>query len=185
MMERQLRNRRISVVGDVDEAIPETCLVETEANIASQETEIDGTIVEVNEERTNDIDGCVKDPHNLSENVVISAKQFQEFMNKVMNGFDNLNSRIESENTKLSDSIKAVSEEMSNKIEIANRNLSDMLTKQFREENAKLKEELSCKLKSEVLSLTEVINQLRRDTDLEVISLNHSMETVGEKRMIK
>jgi hypothetical protein len=168
MKERQLRNRRISVVGDVDEIIPQTCLVETEANIASQETEIDGTIDEVNEERNNDIDGCVKDPHNSSDNVVISARQFQDFMNQVMNGFDNLNSRIESENTKLTDSIKAVSEEMSNKIEIANRNLSDMLTKQFREENAKLKEELSCKLKSEVLNLTEVINQLRRDTDLEV-----------------
>jgi hypothetical protein len=51
-----------------------------------------------------------------------------------------------------------------------------MLTKQFRVENAKLKEELSSKLKSGVLSLTEAINQLRKDADLEVNSLNHSVE---------
>jgi hypothetical protein len=56
-----------------------------------------------------------------------------------------------------------------------------MLTKQFRDENAKLKEELSSKLKSEVLSLTEAINQLRKDADLEVNSLNHSVETLCEK----
>jgi hypothetical protein len=77
---------------------------------------------------------------------------------------------------------------MSNTIEIANRNLSDRLTKQLREENAKLKEELYSKLKSE-LSLTEGINQIqdtrygyhKKDTDLKVNSLNHSVETVCEK----
>jgi hypothetical protein len=163
--------------------------MESETNNASQETELDRTTVETNDEMHNDIDRYVKDSSNSSDNVVMSARQFQELMSNVMKGFDNLNSRIESENTKLAASIKAVTEEMSNKIEIANRNLSDMLTKQFREEGAKLKEELSSKLKSEVLSLTEAINQIqdarygyhKQDTDLEVSSLNHSVETACEK----
>jgi hypothetical protein len=42
---------------------------------------------------------------------------------------------LRSDNTKLSESIKAVADEMSIIIEIANKNLSDSLTKQFREED--------------------------------------------------
>jgi len=44
------------------------------------------------------------------------ASQFHEFMSTVMKEFDYLNSRIGSENTKLSESIKAVTDEMSNNI---------------------------------------------------------------------
>jgi hypothetical protein len=57
--------------------------------------------------------------------------------------------------------------------------LSHILTKQFREENAaNLKKEFSSKLKSGILNLVEAMNQLRKDTDIEVISLSHSVETV-------
>jgi len=59
--------------------------------------------------------------------------------------------------------------------------LSDSLTKQFRKENESLKKEFSSRLKSEVLNLTEAMNQLRKDTDLEVTSLSHNVETVHEK----
>ena len=52
-----------------------------------------------------------------------------------MKEFDDLKPRISSENTKLSESIKTVADEMSTKIEFANQNLSDSLTKQFRKEN--------------------------------------------------
>jgi hypothetical protein len=47
--------------------------------------------------------------------------------------------------------------------------------------NENLKKEISSKLKSEVLNLTEPMNQLRKDTDLEVIGLSRSVETVREK----
>jgi hypothetical protein len=50
-------------------------------------------------------------------------------MSTVMKQFDDLKARMRSENTKLSGSIKAVFDEMSIKIEIANKNLSDSLTK--------------------------------------------------------
>jgi hypothetical protein len=56
---------------------------------ASQETEIDKAIVEINEEMNNYIDRSTKDPYTSSDNDML-ARQFQEFMNKVMNGFDNL-----------------------------------------------------------------------------------------------
>jgi len=42
----------------------------------------------------------------------MSASQFHEFISTVMNGFDDLRARMRSENTKLSESIKAVSDEM-------------------------------------------------------------------------
>jgi hypothetical protein len=94
----------------------------------------------------------VKDPSDSSNNVLMSASQFQESMATVMKGSNDLNARMKSEDTKLSESIKAATVEMSLKIEIA-KILSDGLTKQFRAENASLKEELSSKLKSEIFNL--------------------------------
>jgi hypothetical protein len=70
---------------------------------------------------------------------------------------------------------------MTMQIEVANNNLSDKLTEQFREETASLKKEISDKLRSEVFNLTEAINQLRKDTDIEVISLIQSVDTVREQ----
>jgi hypothetical protein len=46
----------------------------------------------------------------------MSASQFNDFVSTVMKEFDDLKARIKSENTKLSESIKAVSDEMSIKI---------------------------------------------------------------------
>jgi hypothetical protein len=68
--------------------------VESEPNNASQETELDKAIVETNDEMNNDVDRLGKDSSNSSDNVVMSARQFQEFMSNVMKWFDNLNSRI-------------------------------------------------------------------------------------------
>ena len=84
----------------------------------------------------------------------MSANQFHEFMSTVMKEFDDLKSRMSSEKTKLAESIKAVADEMSTKIDVANQKVSDSLTEQFREENESLKKEFSCRLKSEILNLT-------------------------------
>jgi len=83
----------------------------------------------------------------------MSANQIHEFMSTVMKEFDDLKSRMSSENTKLAESITAIADEMSNKIEIVNQNLSDSLTKQFRKENESVKKEFSSRLKSEDLNL--------------------------------
>ena len=123
MTERKLRSKSFSLVRDVDEAGPETCFMEAGANNTSQETEMDRTIVEVNEEIKSVNDRQVKDTSDSSNNVM-SASQFQESMGTVMKGFDGLNVRMRSENTKLSESIKAATDEMSIKIEISNKNLS-------------------------------------------------------------
>jgi len=45
MTERKLRSRSLSLVRDIDEAGPETSLMEAEVNNASQETELDRTTV--------------------------------------------------------------------------------------------------------------------------------------------
>jgi hypothetical protein len=95
----------------------------------------------------------VKGHSDSSNNVVMSANQFHEFMGTVMKEFDDLKARMRSESTKLAESIKAVADEMSTKIEIANKSLSDSLTKQFIVENGSIKKEFSSKLKSEILNL--------------------------------
>lgn len=114
-----------------------------ETNNASQETESERTIVEVNDEMNRYADWQVKEISDSKEDVVMSARQSHEFMSTVMKGSDDPDARIRSENTKLSENIKAVTDEMSVEIQIANKILSGSLTKQFREEKASLKEELS------------------------------------------
>ena len=104
-------------------------LHEAEGNNVSQETELDRPIVKVNDEVNSVTGRQVKGHSDSSNNVVMSASQFHEFMSTVMKQFDDLETRMRSKNTKLLESIKAVSDEMSIKIEIANKNLSDSLTK--------------------------------------------------------
>ena len=165
-----MRSRSFSLVRDVDEPCQETVFMEGEANNISQETELDGTIVELNGEVDSVTDRQVGGHSDSSNDVIISANQFHEFMSTVLKEFDDLKARM-----------RSVADEMSTKIEIANKNLSKSLTKQFREENDSLKKEFSSKLKSEISNLTEAMNQLRKDTDLEVRSLGHNVETVREK----
>ena len=128
MMERTLRSRSFSLVRDVDEASQEASFVETEANNANQETELDRTIVEVNE----DIKRQVRAHSESSNNVVMSADQFHKFMSTVRKEFDDLKARMKSENNKLAENIKSASDKMSIKMKIANKNLSDSVTKQLK-----------------------------------------------------
>jgi len=50
MTERRLGSRSHSLVREVDETGQETCCIETEASNTRQETELDRTMFEVNEE---------------------------------------------------------------------------------------------------------------------------------------
>jgi hypothetical protein len=94
-----------------------------------------------------------------------------------MKGFEDLKNM----DTKLSENIKSVADEMSSKIEVMNKNLSEGLTRQFREESESLKKEIANKLKSDIFNLTEAMDQLCKDTDLEVTSLRDNVKTVYEK----
>jgi hypothetical protein len=73
MTERTLRSRSFSSVRNVDEAGQETSFTETEANDASQETEIERTIIEVNEEINSVTDRQGRAHSDSSNNVVMSA----------------------------------------------------------------------------------------------------------------
>jgi len=59
MTERTLRSRSFSLVREIDEAGQETSFVETDANNANQETELDRTIVEMNEDINTVTDGQI------------------------------------------------------------------------------------------------------------------------------
>jgi RNase H-fold protein (predicted Holliday junction resolvase) len=98
-----------------------------------------------------------------SNDDVISASQFRQFMSAVMKEFEDLKDKL------------------SEKIEVRNKNLSDSLTKQFKEERESLKKEIANKLKSDIFDLTEVMDQLRKETELRVTSLRDNVNTVHEK----
>jgi predicted secreted protein len=65
-------------------------------------------------------------------------------------------------------------------VERTNKKLSEDLTWQIREENAKLREEFTSKLEAEVRKVENDMDKLRKDTDIEIVSLNHYVEIVCE-----
>jgi hypothetical protein len=67
--------------------------------------------------------------HIFSNTAVKVSRQFQELISTVRNEFGDLKAKMKAENTKLAESIKAVSDEMSIKMEVAYKNLSDCPTK--------------------------------------------------------
>jgi uncharacterized protein (UPF0210 family) len=83
---------------------------------------------------------------------------------------ENLNAKLQAEYSRLFE-----------QIESNNKRLSETLTKQFREENKKLRAELSNKLEREVTKFQEAMDTLRSDTGIEILSVRNSMEGVCEK----
>jgi hypothetical protein len=116
-----------------------------------------------------------------SYTAVMLARQFKVFMSTVRKEFGDLKAEMKAENTKLAESIKTASDEMAIKMEVANKSLSDSPTKQFKDENKILRKEFSSELKAESLTLTEVMNQLRKDTNPKIASLNRSVEAVRKQ----
>jgi len=67
MVERKLCRMSYSLVRDVEEISSETCCTEAEANNASQETELDRSVVEIDEEMNTDTVGQIKDLFNSND----------------------------------------------------------------------------------------------------------------------
>jgi uncharacterized NAD(P)/FAD-binding protein YdhS len=149
---------------NVEEVYSETAHMEAESN-PTQENELGRDVGEVNS-----VEDRQGNSHSDSSNNGLSASQLQEFMSNVMKELGDLKA-----------SIKAVSDEMTTKIEIANKNLADSLTKQFREEHECLKKEHSNKLRSEISNLTETMNKLSKDTEREVLGISRSVDIVQEQ----
>jgi hypothetical protein len=155
MADRQLLSRSRSLAREVDSL--------------RQETERDRASVEVDEELNNVTDRRLE-RHDELRNDVISASQFGQFMSEVMKQFEELKDR----NSKLAESIKSVKDEMSIKIEVVNKDLSESLTRQFREDSESIKKEITNKLKTDM-------HQLCKYTDLEVNNLRENVSTAHEK----
>jgi hypothetical protein len=57
------------------------------------------------------------------------SKQLQTFMESVLQGFDTLNSKIQSENSKLAEKLETENLRLAKHIESTNKELSETLTK--------------------------------------------------------
>src|SRR5215475_1395762 len=159
MTERTLRSKSVSIVRGVDELVQEIPVIGTDARETGKENELDRTRVEANVDINIETVRQEMAHTNSSDTAVMLARQFQEFMITVRKEFGDLKAEMKAENAKLAESIKTASDEMAIKMEIANKSLSDSLTKQFRDENEILRMEFSSELNAEVLTLMEKMNQ--------------------------
>ena len=102
------------------------------------------------------------------------AKQLERFMERVREGFDNLKLEIHSDNTNMAETLNAKiqASQLVEQRESNNKGLSETLTKQFREENEKLRAELLSKLEGEVTKFRKAMDKLRSDTAIEIISVS-------------
>lgn len=185
---KQLSNRNAAVGGNAD---TEGCDPHRAEDIEVNESiEIHNQgEVEINDTVTGTADSLVSNPQNSSECIVLSVKQLQNFMDNVTKSLDSLNSRIQSENSKLAEQMQlantqlaehmqAENTRLAEQLECANKKLAEDLTEKFREENSKLREELSNKLGSEIMKVRQSMDQLRKDTEIEIVSINHNIESV-------
>ena len=157
---KQLRNRNVDVGGNADAEGCDPQRAEPTTEYGIQDIEVNESTenhnqgeVEINDTVTETADSLVSNPQNSSECIVMSVKRLQNFMDNVTKSLDSLNSRIQSENSKLAEQMQlantqlaehmqAENTRLAEQLEYANKKLAEDLTKKFREENYKLREEL-------------------------------------------
>jgi hypothetical protein len=151
--------------------------VEVVANYAESEhnnKEIDSNVSEIEVHMGGEDEQSSNNQVNNSEksdgNFAIFARQIEKFMESVIEGFENFQTKIHNDNRRLVE-----------QIESNNVRLSLTLTKQFREENEKLRTELSSKLEREVTKFQKDMDKLHSNTAIELLSVSSSMEGVCEK----
>jgi hypothetical protein len=76
--------------------------------------------------------------------------------------------------------MKTETSKLAEHVENTNKKLSEDLIRQIREENAKLREEFARKLEAEVRKFENDMDKLRKDRDIEIVSLNQNVEIVRE-----
>jgi len=191
MGERQLRSRSMTTLVEAAPRDSESCHDSRKfvCNIAEIETlankESHAQIeVHIGEEQQS-LDNQVNNPEKSDDNIVMFSKELERFMESVREGFDYLKSEIHRNNTKLEENLNAkIQTENSRLVEHIksnNRRLSENLTKQFREENEKLRAELSSRLEREVTKFQKSLDKLLSDTAIEILSVGNSMDGVCEK----
>jgi hypothetical protein len=192
MTERQLRSRSVTVEVTAASQDLEYCRNNNELDCQvteSERLENEGSNTQFDGQIGNGeqplLDNQVSNPATSDDNIVMFSEQLQTFMESVMKGFDTLNSKIQSENSILTENLNAKLEAenlpLAAQIESNYKRLSETLTKQFKEENEKLRGELSSKLEAEVSKFQEAVDKLRKDTALEIVNVSHSMESLCAK----
>jgi hypothetical protein len=152
MGERQLRSRTMATGAEAAPRDSESSHDRRElvCNIAEGETlenirsnaQIE---VQIGGEEEQSPDNHVNNPEKSDDNIVMFSKKLERFMESVREGSDNLKSEIHSNNIKLAENlnakIQAENFRLVEQIE-SNKRLPEILAKQFREENEKLRAEL-------------------------------------------
>jgi hypothetical protein len=192
MGERQLRNRSVFLEVEAASRDLEYCRKSNELDSHITESELLET-----EESNNRVDeqigngdrqlpdNQVKTPEQSDYSNITLSKQLQIFMENVMKGFETLNSKIQSENSVLTEKLNAKLEAENLRLaaqrESTNERLSETLRKQFKEEIEKLRGELSSKLEADVTRVQGNMNNLRKVTAVEIVSVRKGMEGMCEK----
>jgi hypothetical protein len=210
MSERQLQSRSmvtgVEIVSQVLESHRESreldCNISENDSIRNKvntqiETQIGGEEVQSPDDQVNSLD-------KSDDNTAMVSNHLQRFMERVMKSFDNLQSKIRSDNAKLVEKsfnklqskirsdiaklvenlnakIEAENSRLVEQIESNNKRLSETLTKQFSMENEKLRAEFSIKLEGKVMKFQKDRDKLRSDTAIEILSVSNIMEGVCEK----
>lgn len=189
MSERQLRSKSTTTGVEIESRNAESNSEIRELDLSVTESVSAGgrkqdEILISNEEKQSP-DNQINNPENSDDNTSMFTKQLDKFMETVMMGFENLQSRIQSDNDKLveklNNKIESESSRLVQEIESNNKRLSERLTKQFREANEKLRAELSSKIEGEATKFQKDIDKLRSDTTIEILSVSHSVEGACDK----
>jgi hypothetical protein len=164
MAERQLRSRGIVAEGEI---------ITNNTEYEQSDRDIDCNASEI-EEHTSQKDQ--QSPNNQATNseksdgnFAMFARQLRKFMESVKAGFEDLQTKIHNDNSRLI-------EQMENNVK-----LSETLTNKFKDENEKLRAELSTKLTGEVTQFQKDLEKLWSDTTIELLSVSNSMEGACDK----
>ena len=112
------------------------------------------------------------------ENLVVPPQPLESFMANIMQELAGLRADIQTENNKL---VQKVTADITAKLEVANQELSQNLTQYFRSENEKLKTELCSKLEAEVRTLNQLIDEHKKDTEVELMKVRHTVDSEYSK----
>ena len=99
-----------------------------------------------------------------SDSIIMTRSQLHSILAEVMKGFLEETSKLnKSENSKIAEQMQFEISKLAEHVERTNTKLSEDLTRQIREDNAKLRKEFISNLETEVRKVENNMDKLRKD----------------------
>jgi hypothetical protein len=190
MTERHLRNRGVTTGS---KNISEPCndgvglqheVIESENNMNKQ-----GEVLinmQLDKEDQQSPDNQINFSDESDDLAVMFSRKLEGCLERVMECFDKLQSKIDSDNARLvkdlNVKIEAGHSQLVKLIESSNKTLSDTLTRKIKKANEKLRSEWDNKLEGEVTKIQKDMDKMRSDTTIEILSVSNSVD-VGYERL--